>query len=141
MPSSLVPPSPDGARCITVSDRGATLSSSIFSLLEVSLHEYLTAVTGCARHANDRTAANLARDELPRIAAALRAVLDEHELDARGRCESCRTRRFGRFGRAPAPCRAYLTAHLCLMVERDDSPSPRDGITAADLRHTFSAPG
>jgi hypothetical protein len=115
------------------------LSSSIFGHLEASLRGYLTDMTGRVKSANEVTAANLARCELPRMAAALRAVLDEHEPDGQGRCRTCRPRRFGR---PPAPCRAYLTAHLCLLINEDDDPVPGGThITAADPSHDIGHTG
>ena len=61
----------------------------------------------------------LARVELPKVVTALRALLDEHQPDERGRCATCRRRRFSR--RLPAPCRAYLTAHLCLLAVEEEA--------------------
>jgi hypothetical protein len=114
------------------------MSSSIFGHLEASLHDYLADLASRAQDADDATAAHLARSELPRLAAALQAVLDEHRPDEQGRCRTCRTRRFAR---SPAPCRAYLTAHLCLLVNEGDAAPGGSGITAADLRHHLGAPG
>ena len=115
------------------------MSSSIFGHLEASLDGYLADVARHAITSDDITAARLGRYELPRIVAALRAVLNEHEPDASGRCRNCRGKRFGR---SPAPCRAYLTAHLCLLVNEDELP-PDDHltITADDLRHHLGASG
>ncbi len=95
------------------------MSSPIFSQLESSLAEYLTDVTYRARFGDEHTAAAVARDELPRVVEALRATLDEHTPDAHGRCPTCRT---SRFGRTPAPCRALLSAHLCLVVTEEEVP-------------------
>jgi hypothetical protein len=92
--------------------------SPIFGQLESSLADYLADITHRARYGDDRAAAAVARHELPRVVEALKAVLDEHSPDEHGHCPSCRTRRFGR---APAPCRAYLTAHLCLVVTEDEN--------------------
>ena len=94
-------------------------SSPIFGQLETSLADYLTDITYRARFGDERAAAAVARYELPRLVEALRAVLDEHSPNEFGRCPSCRT---SRFGRAPAPCRAYLTAHLCLVVTEEEAP-------------------
>jgi hypothetical protein len=96
------------------------VSSPIFGQLESSLAEYLIEVSSRARHGDDRAAAGLARTELPKLVKALRAVLDEHSPDSFGRCASCRR---SRFGRTPTPCRAYLSAHLCLVAFNDD-PTP-----------------
>lgn len=89
---------------------------SLFGHMEASLHGYLTDLDRRSRVAGDREAALLSRAELPRVVAALRALLEEHSPDDDGRCPTCRTRLFTR---APAPCRAYLTAHLCLLVTED----------------------
>jgi hypothetical protein len=114
------------------------MSNTIFGHLQASLHDYLAGVITRSRTQNGPALADLARFELPRIAEALQAVLNEHEPDERGRCPTCRTRRFGR---APAPCRAYLTAHLCLLVTEDD-PRPIDFFDiGADLGTHFPAPG
>lgn len=94
------------------------MSSPIFGQLETSLADYLTDITYRAQFGDQRAAAAVARFELPRVIEALKAVLDEHSPDQHGRCPSCRTRRFGR---APAPCRAYLTAHLCLVVTEEET--------------------
>jgi len=94
-------------------------SSPIFGQLERSLADYLTDITYRAQFGDEHSAATVARFELPRLVEALKAVLDEHSPDEHGRCPSCRTRRFGR---APAPCRAYLTAHLCLVVTEEETP-------------------
>jgi hypothetical protein len=113
-------------------------SRTIFGHLESSLHDYLSGVVERAQNADDRTTATMTRLELPRIATALQQVLEEHEPDDRGRCPTCRTRRFGR---APAPCRAYLTAHLCLLMTEGD-PRPPDLLDiGADLRDQLGAPG
>lgn len=95
------------------------MRSPIFGQLETSLADFLTDVTYRAQYGDEEAAALVARLELPRLVEALRAVLGEHAPDEHGRCPRCRTRRFGR---APAPCRAYLTAHLCLVVTEEDLP-------------------
>lgn len=114
------------------------MSSSIFGHLEASLHDYLGELIQRAQAADETAAANLGRFELPRIAAALQAVLNEHEPDEHGRCRTCRSRRFGR---ATAPCRAYLTAHLCLLVTEDDLPGDSQDIDVDVLRHHLGAAG
>jgi hypothetical protein len=99
--------------------------SPIFGQLESSLAEYLAEISLRARYGDDRAVAAMARTELPKLVEAVRAVLDEHAPDQFGRCAHCRP---GRFSRTPAPCRAYLTAHLCL-VSADDDPSPAETTT------------
>ena len=98
------------------------MSSPIFGQLETSLADYLTDITYRAQFGDERAVSTVARFELPRLVAALKAVLDEHSPDEHGRCPRCRTRRFGR---APAPCRAYLTAHLCLVVTEEEGPEEK----------------
>ncbi|SDC27939.1 hypothetical protein [Actinokineospora iranica] len=90
------------------------MSGSIFGHMEASLQGYLADISNRAQDDHDN--ARVARRELPRVVAALQALLDEHHPDESGRCPSCRTRLFTR---APAPCRAYLTAHLCLLTTQD----------------------
>jgi hypothetical protein len=93
------------------------VNNSIFGHLESSLNGYLTDLTRRGESADTATALRMAHAELPRVVAALQAVLDEHRPDDQGRCPTCRKRLFGH---APAPCRAYLAAHLCLLVTEDD---------------------
>lgn len=93
------------------------VNNSIFGHLESSLNGYLADLTRRGESADPATALPIAHAELPRVVAALQAVLDEHRPDEEGRCPTCRKRLFGH---APAPCRAYLAAHLCLLVSEDD---------------------
>ncbi|RLK62280.1 hypothetical protein [Actinokineospora cianjurensis] len=95
------------------------MSGSIFGHMAASLRDYLEELSDHARTGSDLDAARLARTELPRVVAALRAVLDEHRPGRDGRCPTCRTRLFTR---APSPCRAYLTAHLSVLVTEDCAP-------------------
>jgi hypothetical protein len=95
------------------------VNKSIFGHLECSLNTYLADLTRRGENADPALATRIAHSELPRVIAALQAVLDEHRPDDQGRCPTCRRRLFGR---APAPCRAYLAAHLCLLVTEDDQP-------------------
>jgi hypothetical protein len=96
------------------------VSSPIFGQLEMSLSGYLADVVHRAEFGDERTAAAVARAELPRLVEALKAALDEHDPDQFGRCPTCR---HGRFGRTPAPCRAYLSAHLCLVAADEEPPA------------------
>lgn len=96
-------------------------ASSLFGQLDRSLHERLADLLHRADRGDDSTALDLARVELPKMVSALQALLAEHAPDERGRCGTCRRRRFGR--RRPAPCRAYLTAHICLVIADDRAGS------------------
>jgi hypothetical protein len=99
------------------------VNSSIFGQIEASVQGYLTEITRRVQVSDGHAAATIARSELPRIAAALQAVLNEHKPDQRGRCRTCRRRLFRR---APSPCRAYLTAHLCLLPAEDGAQAGSD---------------
>ncbi|NUT90540.1 MAG: hypothetical protein HOY78_00790 [Saccharothrix sp.] len=107
------------------------MSTTVFSQLDKSLHDHLTALVRLSATTDDTAAADLARTELPRVVAALRALLDEHTPDAHGRCPTCRTRRAGRFSRKlPSPCRAYLGAQLALTVTAESTGLHRHVRTA-----------
>ena len=94
------------------------MSTTVFSQLDRSLREHLATLLRLASTGDDETAVELARCELPRVVAAVRALLDEHTPDEHGRCPTCRTRRWSR--RLPSPCRAYLGAQLALTVAGDE---------------------
>lgn len=96
------------------------MASSLFGQLDRSLHDRLFDLVRRAERGDDSTALDLARVELPKIVTALRALLDEHRPDERGRCATCKRSRFTR--KVPSPCRAYLTAHLCLVISQDAHP-------------------
>ncbi|HWE91678.1 MAG TPA: hypothetical protein VG317_19610 [Pseudonocardiaceae bacterium] len=92
----------------------------LFGQLDRSLRAHLGDLVRTARHGDESTVIDLARDEVPKIVTALRSLLEEHRPDEHGRCPTCRTRRFRR--QLPAPCRAYLTAHLCLVIAAGVEP-------------------
>jgi hypothetical protein len=99
------------------------MPSSLFGQLDRSLHDRLSDLVRRAQRGDDDTALDLARVELPKVVTALRALLDEHRPDERGRCATCRSRRFSR--KLPSPCRAYLAAHLCLMIADENTNGTR----------------
>jgi hypothetical protein len=112
------------------------MASSLFGQLDRSLHSRLGDLVRKAERGDDETVRALARVELPKVVTALRALLDEHRPDQRGRCATCKRKRFSR--KLPAPCRAYLTAHLCLMIAEDAraaEPEPDQVPTLRRLRH------
>jgi hypothetical protein len=96
------------------------MASSLFGQLDRSLHDHLGFLVSRARRGDDDTARHLGRVELPKIVAALKALLDEHQPDERGRCVTCRRGRLRR--KLPSPCRAYLSAHLYLLITEDNHP-------------------
>ncbi|KAA2258889.1 hypothetical protein F0L68_23350 [Solihabitans fulvus] len=96
------------------------MAVTVFRQLDRSLHDHLDNLVRLAYHADDHAAAELVRVELPKVVNAVRALLAVHQPDEHGRCPTCRTRRWTR--RRPTPCRAYLTAQLCLTVVDEESP-------------------
>jgi hypothetical protein len=118
------------------------VASSLFGQLDRSLHDHLGDLVRMARGADDHTAIDLARTELPKMVSALRALLGEHQPDTHGRCSTCRRRRFRR--RLPAPCRAYLAAHLCLLIAEDDLDETCDRYVRGEVprpRSSYAAVG
>ena len=95
------------------------MAATVFSQLDKSLHEHLAKLVQLAARGDDQTALELARSELPRLVAVVCALLDEHQPDEHGRCPTCRRSWWSR--RLPAPCRAYLSAQLCLTVVGQDT--------------------
>ncbi|RZS34275.1 hypothetical protein EV193_10962 [Herbihabitans rhizosphaerae] len=94
------------------------MTHSLFGQLEGSLREYLDDIEDLAGDPDDERAAEVARTELPRVIAALRSLLEEHRPGPDGRCRACRPRLISR---PPSPCRAYLTAHLCLRLTKEEA--------------------
>lgn len=92
---------------------------TVFRQLDQSLHNHLATLETLARGGDDQTAVVLARTELPRVVAVVRTLLDEHHPDEHGRCPTCRRHWWTR--RMPAPCRAYLSAQLCLTLVEQES--------------------
>jgi hypothetical protein len=110
--AGLVPSPVGGKGGVTV------VASSLFGQLDRSLHDHLGTLVDTCRRADEDALIELARAELPKMVTALRALLDEHQPDARGRCATCRGHGVRR-RRSLAPCRAYLAAHLCLIVAEE----------------------
>jgi len=73
------------------------MASSLFGQLDRSLHDRLGDLVRRAQRGDDDAALNLARVEIPKIITALRALLDEHRPDERGRCLTCRSRRLPKY--------------------------------------------
>ena len=92
--------------------------SSVYRELDESVRAHLADIARCALKEDDGRVAELAREEVPKLVAAVRTLLAEHQPDANGNCPACRRGSFLR-RRTTAPCRAYLAAHLCLMSTED----------------------
>lgn len=70
-------------------------------------------------HGDEQAAASVARSELPRFVAGLRALVERHQPDADGFCQECRT---GRWWRRPrVPCQVLLEFRLA-MLDSDTRP-------------------
>ncbi|WP_033437754.1 hypothetical protein [Saccharothrix sp. NRRL B-16314] len=90
--------------------------SRAFSLLDQDMLGYLDAVEELTdAHEADETVLAVARTEVPRLIAALRGTLGNHQADILGLCLGCApTWTDGRFTRTPWPCPVIDAAHTYL---------------------------
>ncbi|WP_179724757.1 hypothetical protein [Saccharopolyspora hordei] len=72
----------------------------------------------------------VARTQLYRLTAGLRALLDEHEPGEDGRCPSCQ----GTTRSRPWPCTAWQTAHRQLIGHHSSTPARVPRLTALRRR-------
>ena len=103
--------------------------------LAQSLRADLAVVARMVDVGGDDAVAAVARSEMPRLLAALHALLDEHQPDVNGRCPMCRDRRFWRlhYWRRPnVPCRAFLAARLAWTAAGEVQSSHGDDRRAAE---------
>jgi len=96
--------------------------------LDQSLRADIAALEHVVKVGGDDAVATAARSEVPRLVAAMEALLDQHGPDENGRCPMCRDRRFWRlhhWRRPNVPCRALLAARIAWTVvdEVDDRRS------------------
>ncbi|KOX33272.1 hypothetical protein ADK67_06990 [Saccharothrix sp. NRRL B-16348] len=97
-----------------------------FHLLDQDMLGYLDTVERLTdeRESDDETVRAVARTEVPRLIAALRGTLTNHQADAFGLCLGCApTWLDGRFTRTPWPCPVVDAAHAFL--KDPDSIYPR----------------
>lgn len=97
--------------------------SRAFFLLDQEMLEYLDAVEHLTdEHESDReTVLAVARTEVPRLIAALRGALGDHQPDASGLCLGCApTWTGGRFTRRSWPCPVVDAVHAHLK-DRDQA--------------------
>lgn len=96
---------------------------SILGPMQAAVQQRLTELTRSVDKSGQERLIVLAENEIPRLVAALREVLAEHEPDATGRCPTCRRRqRWSPFRRRrQTPCRAYLAVRLRL--DTDAAPT------------------
>jgi hypothetical protein len=101
----------------------------IIGPLQMSVHHRLTELTRSVNSADKDELAGTAREQIPGLVEAVRSLLAAHRPDARGGCPTCRPRTFRLFRRrTPAPCRAYVAAHLTLGT---GAPPAAGSVTAA----------
>lgn len=91
----------------------------VFAALHERLWGDLEAMCDVVLDGDDRTAAVVARGELPALIAGLHALLALHVPDENGHCQQCRGGRWWR--RVPVPCRVLLEFQLA----RDDTATHR----------------
>lgn len=84
----------------------------LFSELRQRLVDHLDLVSRIAVDGDGASALSMARHEVPRLVAALRVFVDEHQPDEDGRCKKCRSGPLWR--RVPSPCRMLLNVHLAV---------------------------
>jgi hypothetical protein len=97
------------------------------SALRDGTYGWLERVALVLRNADVPSRAALAEVEMPRLMAAVVALLADHEADEDGRCRVCARWRWGRGVR----CSVWVTAHRYLVV--DDRAGDETG------RHAMSS--
>lgn len=82
----------------------------LFSELRQRLMDHLDLVSRIATDGDGASALSMARQEVPKLVAALRVLVDEHQPDENGCCKKCRRGPIWR--RVSSPCRMLLNVHL-----------------------------
>lgn len=82
----------------------------LFSELRQRLLDHLDLVSRIAVDGDGTSALSMTRQEVPRLVAALRVLVDEHQPDKNGHCLQCRGGPIWR--RVSSPCRMLLNVHL-----------------------------
>jgi hypothetical protein len=98
-------------------DAVGLMDTVLSSALRDGIYGWLKRALIVSRDADMPSRAALAEVEMPRLIAALSALLDEHEPDEGGRCPRCSRRR-----RRGVQCSVWVTAYGYLIgndVERD----------------------
>ncbi|MGH3437686.1 MAG: hypothetical protein ACRDRN_14575 [Sciscionella sp.] len=101
----------------------------VYRELHESVRHRLADLEALSATSDGPATAELAREELPKLIAGLRALLEAHQPDGRGHCPTCRRRLLRR--RSPSPCRAYLSTYLCLLLAGDSGT-----VNGAAMRRT-----
>jgi hypothetical protein len=97
----------------------------VFNELHRKVRDYLGQVDDVVQQGCDRDALVVARDEMPRITQALKALFAGHQPDENGHCERCTTGRW--WHRRTAPCRVFLDAQIALF--QSDTSHGRHALT------------
>jgi hypothetical protein len=92
------------------------MDAVLSSALRDGTYGWLQRALVVLRDADEHSRAALAEVEMPRLIAALMALLAEHEPDEDGRCRCCSRRRRRREGR----CSVWVTAHRHLLGSEVD---------------------
>jgi hypothetical protein len=86
------------------------MTNPLTSTYQTATYEWLDRVDTLARQSDNATdLAGMAKCELPLLASAWRALLDEHTPDRNGNCDTC-SRRRRRGTRRPFPCSVWQSA-------------------------------
>jgi hypothetical protein len=94
------------------------MDAALSGALRDGTYGWLERVDAVLRDADTRSRAALAEIEVPRMIAALRALLADHEPDEDGRCHRC-----SRWRRHDVRCSVWVTAHRHLVL---NDPSGND---------------
>jgi hypothetical protein len=92
----------------------------VFATLRDSMLHELDSTVDTVTRGHQRDAVSVARQELPRLVAGLRALIALHVPDEEGFCVQCGRGRWWR--RQHAPCRVLLAYHIAIK-DFDDLPS------------------
>lgn len=86
----------------------------LFSELRQRLVDHLDHVSRVAADGDGASVLSMARQEVPRLVAAVLVFVDEHQPDENGHCRKCRSGWLWR--RVPSPCRMLLDVHLAVQA-------------------------
>ncbi|MET8757564.1 hypothetical protein [Lentzea sp. NPDC004782] len=81
-----------------------------------------------AADGDDASVLSIARHDMPRLVAALMALVDQHKPDADGRCRECRR---GWWKRLPGPCRMLLAVRLAWTLNGPKPQEPKARVCSA----------
>jgi len=91
----------------------ATQNHMVFTVLQGNVLSRLDEACDVAVNGDLDAAASVARREMPRLAAGLRALVMQHGPDENGQCVQCAAGRWWR--RSTVPCHVLLELQLAMM--------------------------